>query len=660
MNEQHSAGYGGWDSPIDSRMVAGAGRSARGIFSELQVDGGRIFWRELLADQDGRYSLFTLDEDGRPQDLLPRNMAARTLVHEYGGGSYTVSGRVLYFANFSDQRLYRSILGGEPRPITLEPELPRSHRYADFRVSPDRSTLASVRERHMQDGQVINELVLLDASGASVPRIAASGRDFYSNPRWSPDGSLISWLSWNHPNMPWDETELWVAGVEGGELSEPTRVAGGNSVSIFQPCWSPGAELHYASDRTGWWNIYRLRDDGELPVHSMNAEFGSPQWVFGLSHMAILSNSRIAAIAICDGSDRLVIVDPETGSLDQIDLPFTTYNPAHLRSDGQDRLWFVASSPEMRQALYMYDTRQAKLERLAIGPGPDIEAGYLSRPEAISFQTGNGEQAHAIFYPPRNDAFRAPEDDKPPLIVSVHGGPTSAAKMQYHLETQFFTSRGFALVDVNYRGSTGYGRAYRIALQSQWGIADMEDCLAAARYLAETGRIDPDRQAIRGASAGGFTVLCALTKSDLFDAGASYYGVADLAALVEHTHKFEKHYLDRLIGPYPEDLETYRERSPIYHTDKLSCPLILLHGSEDKVVPPAQAYEMAAKLEEKGIPYSLIVLEGESHGFYAEKSVVTALEAELAFYRAVFRISQPSEKTGIEIHNLSGPPTPRV
>lgn len=651
MMGAQTAHFGSWESPIDSRMVAGAGRSSRGIFSELQSDQGRIYWRQLLADQDGRYSVFTI-ENSRALDLLPAGMSARSRVHEYGGGSYTVRDGVLFFANDSDQRLYRLARGTRLAPITPETDAPHSQRYADFRVSPDGSNIVSVRERHLPEGEVINELVILDPASSSVPRVVAEGRDFYSNPRWSPDGIRLSWLCWDHPHMPWDQCELWSARVENGALGQAELLAGGAGISIFQPCWGPDGRLYWVSDRSGWWNLVRLVDGQEQPLHAIEAELGSPHWTFGSSHLAFLDRTRIAAIAVSDGIDRLVILDAETGSLDQVDLPFTAYNPACLRSDGEGRLWFAASSPDTLQSLYSYDTRTNGLAHLASGPGPEIEEGYTSRPQAISFPTAGGEVAHAIYYPPQNEDYRAPEDTNPPLIVSVHGGPTSAAKMQYHLETLFFTSRGFAVVDVNYRGSSGYGRHYRDALKGKWGIADVEDCLAAARYLAESGRIHPDRQAIRGSSAGGFTTLRALQESNLFDAGASYYGVADLSGLAEHTHKFEKHYLDSLVGPYPQAIEIYRERSPVLHADKISSPLLLLQGSEDKVVPPDQAHQMAAALEARGVPYSLILIEGESHGFYAQDSVVRALDAELAFYRSVFGILPDSEGPAIEIHNL--------
>lgn len=652
MSAARMAPFGTWKSPIDSRMVAGAGRSSRGIFSELQADQGQIFWRQLLAEQDGRYSIFTI-QDGQAVDLLPPGLSARSRVHEYGGGSYTIHDGVLFISNDSDQRLYRLNQGSEPEPITPRPDAPRSQRYADFRAAPDGNKLVSVRERHLAGAEVVNELVMLDTSGGSEPWVIEGGRDFYSNPRWSPDGSRIMWLCWDHPNMPWDECELWIAPVEGDALGRAELLSGGSGISIFQPCWGPDGGLFYVTDRSGWWNLAGRADGQGEHLHDLQAELGSPHWSFGLSHLAFLDPNRIAAIAISHGIDRLVIIDSAAGLVEQVKLPFTAFNPACLRSDGAQRLWFVASSPDTRQALYSYDTRDKHLERLTSGPGPEIEDGYISRPESISFPTAGGEIAHAIYYPPQNKDFRAPADTNPPLIVSVHGGPTSAAKMQYHLETQFFTSRGFAFVDVNYRGSTGYGRPYRDALKGMWGVADMQDCLAAARYLAESGRIHPGQQAIRGSSAGGFTTLRALQEADVFDAGASYYGVADLAGLAEHTHKFEKHYLDSLVGPYPQAIDLYRERSPVLHADQLSSPLILLQGSEDKVVPPDQAYQMAAALEARGIPYSLILIEGESHGFYAEESVIRALDAELAFYKAVFDILPDDADPTIEIHNLN-------
>lgn len=646
MAGRTSAPFGVWQSPIESQMVARAGRSARGVLSELQVDRGRVYWRQLQADQAGRFSIFRLDDEGTPIDLLPQEASVSTRVHEYGGGSYTVDSDVLYYVNSSDQRIYKLPPGGIPRPITPEPGSRWAVRYADLHVSPDGQSLVCVRERHLADGQVINELATFDAARESSGRTLARGHDFYSNPRWSQDGQFLSWLTWDQPNMPWDGTELWVAQAGPEGLSAPNRIAGGYDISIFQPFWGPDGTLYYVSDRSGWWNLCRVEGGSELPIHARSAEYGSPQWVFGLSRYALLSDSRIAAIATSDGVDQLFLIDTGADLEDRLDLPFTAFNPSSLRSDGEDLLWFIASSPSVGQALYTYDTRREVLSKL-VGPmGPQVDPNYISIPQAITCPSGDGDMVHAIYYPPMNPGYENPGDELPPLIVSVHGGPTSAAKMQYHLETQYFTSRGFAVADVNYRGSTGYGRRYREALKSNWGLFDREDCRAVAHYLADAGMVDARRMAIRGSSAGGFTTLCALIGRSDFCGGTSYFGLSDLSALAEDDHKFEQRYLDGLIGPYPEQSEKYRERSPLHHSKEISAPLLLLHGSEDPVVPPGQAVEMAEALESNGVPVSLITLDGESHGFNKEESVVRALEAELSFYLRIMQINPSASEQG--------------
>lgn len=653
MSEGHSERLGAWESPITSQMVARSGSSSRGALSEVLNVGRRVYWRQLLADQGGRYSILTLGDGAELIELLPRDFNARTLVHEYGGGSYCVAGQTVYFTNYSDQRIYRQRPGAVPAAVTPAPPRPRAERYADYRVSPDRKLLFSVRERHTASEGVHNDLVLIGLGDWQGVEVVAAGHDFYSNPRWSPDGQRVSWLCWDHPDMPWDSTELWVADFDGSEFKNPRRIAGGRGVSIFQPSWSPDGDLYYVSDQTNWWNLYRHSEGGPIAVWPVQAEFGSPQWVFGLSHYGFLSDGRIACIAIEQGLDRLIIIDTRTGDASRLDLPFTAYYSAHLRTDGRSQVWFLASSPNQPQALYRYETGSGDLDQLTAPPAPAVPSEFISLPETIEFETSGGEQAHAIFYPPRGRPEAAKVDSElPPLIVSVHGGPTSAAKVQFHLETLYFTSRGFAFVDVNYRGSTGYGRRYREALNKNWGIADVEDCLAVAAHLARAGLVDPHRQAIRGGSAGGYTTLCALAFHDEFDAGTSYYGVAEPAALAEHTHKFEAHYLDRLIAPLPQGRMIYRQRSPYHHAASISCPTLLLQGDEDPVVPLAQAVEMALALEESGAPYALLVLEGESHGFRSEENIVRALETELAFYRAVFGIQDLPTDAGFEIRNL--------
>ena len=639
------APYGSWRSPISAELVAAGGVA----LEEVKVAGDAVRWLEGRPLEGGRRVVCGVAPGGgrEPEDLTPEGFNVRTRVHEYGGGSWAVHGDILFFANFDDQRLYRQDPGSPPRPITPEPPTPAAHRYADAAITPDGRVLVCVRERHEADG-VINELVTLPADGSEPPAVLAGGRDFYASPRLSPDGRRLAWLEWDHPNMPWDGTELKVAELSGGvPVGEPRREAGGPDESIFQPEWSPGGTLHFVSDRTGWWNLYRIQDGQVEALAPMQEEFGHPQWVFGLARYAFLPGGRIACIHGLGPLQRLGVLDPD-GHLADLDLPFTAFYPPQLRAVG-DRLACVAGSPTRDAAVVLIDPAGGQVEVLRQSGDQELDPGYLSVPRQIEFPTEGGQTAYALYYPPANRDFTGPDGERPPLLVTSHGGPTAEVVSLLADGYQFFTSRGIAVVDVDYGGSTGYGRAYRQRLAGRWGIVDVDDCVAAARFLADGGEVDPRRLAIRGGSAGGYTTLCALTFRDLFAAGASYYGVADAEALARDTHKFESRYLDRLIGPWPQAAELYRQRSPIHHTERLSCPVILLQGLEDEVVPPAQAERMAAALDAKGIPHAYLAFPGEQHGFRRSENIKRAVEAELYFYSRVFgfELADPVEPVPI-------------
>lgn len=612
-----------------------------------------VYWLEGNPTEGGRTTVVRLARDGSRTELTPAPLYVRTRVHEYGGGAYLAWHRTVFFSNFADQRLYRQDPGTPPRAITPEPQVPAGLRYADATITSDGRTLLCVRERHTsaEGPEATNELVALAADGSGEARIIAGGHDFYSSPRLSPDGRQLAWLSWDHPHMPWDGTELWVADLApDGSLNAQRQLAGGDQESIFQPEWSPDGVLHFVSDRTGWWNLYRLRDGTAEALAPMDAEFGSPQWVFGMSTYAFLADGRIACIVSQNGFDHLALLRPGEPLQDAI-LPYTTYG--RIRASG-NTLVFTAASPTESAAVIRLDTNTLELTVLgrSLDPSAVPADGYVSRPRAISFATANGATAYAIYYPPTNADFTGPSGELPPLIVKSHGGPTGMTQAQLDLGTQYWTSRGFAVVDVNYGGSSGYGRAYRERLRGQWGIVDTEDCINAARYLASRGDVDGRRLAIRGGSAGGYTTLCALVFHDDFAAGASYYGVADCEALATDTHKFESRYLDGLIGPYPEAREVYYARSPIHFADQLSCPVILFQGLEDRVVPPSQAEEMVAALRAKDLPVAYLAFAGEQHGFRKAETIKRTLEAELYFYSRVFRFPLAEDIEPIEIENL--------
>lgn len=617
-----TAPYGTWSSPIS------AADAVAGVigFAELGFDDGDLYWVEMRPSEGGRQVLVRCDERRNIEDLTPAPVNVRTRVHEYGGGAVTAGQGRVVFSEFADQRLY-TIADGDTQPVSPEPARPATVRFADGRMLSE-DLLVSVRETHVEKGEAVNEVVLITLDDGSET-VLATGRDFYAAPRPSGDGRL-AWLEWDHPNMPWDSTELMVGTFSGNRVTELRKVAGGPDESVFQPEWAPDGTLVFSSDRTGWWNLYRWDDDKVAPIHPMDADFGSPLWVFGRTAFGFLSGGRILAAYWTGGIQHLAIIGSD-GSFQEVPDPdHTSYE--RLITDGESRAWFVGSGPAVPTRLVEMDIDAVVSTVVRSNPTP-VDESYIPQARTISFPTGEGEAAHAIFYPPTNPDFVAPKGEQPPLIVEVHGGPTSQVFPRLAVIFLYWTSRGFAVVDVNYRGSTGYGREYRNRLREAWGIVDVEDCQAAARYLAETGEVDGERMVISGGSAGGYTTLASLAFGDSFNAGASYYGIADLELLAAHTHKFESRYLDGLVGTDPDVM---RERSPLYSADQIEVPVILFQGLEDQVVPPEQAEMISDALESNGIPHALITYEGEDHGFRDAKNIVHSLESELAFYGKVF------------------------
>lgn len=634
-----TAPYGSWESPITISMLTEAGVPVGGV----STDGGDLYWLEARALEGGRQVIVRRDGHGVVADVVPEGFNARSRAHEYGGGSYAVNDGVLVSCDFADQRVYR-ITDGEAIAITPMPKITSGDRYADFAFHSNR--LICVRERHHEDKEAVNTLVTFPLDGSDKPRVIAKGHDFYSSPRVSPDGTRLAWLSWDHPNMPWDGTELWCAALAAdGSVSEPELIAGGEQESIYQPEWSPSGVLHFVSDRTGWWNLFRLVDGHVEALHLMDAEFGEPQWVFGMRRYGFLLHDRIVAVYTENGLDRVGILEEDT--LKSVHTPFDHYGSS-LGTCG-DQLFATAGSGSAPMAVVRVDVDTEAVKVVKTSQQIDLDPSWISLPEPIEFATTDDAVAHAFYYPPRNPGFIGRDDERPPLIVMSHGGPTGSTAPDLRLEYQFWTSRGFAIVDVNYRGSAGYGRQYRNALRGEWGVVDLDDCINAALYLADGGHVDGDRMAIRGGSAGGYTTLCALAFSDIFSAGASYFGVGDLAALAIDTHKFESRYLDSMIGPYPEAADVYEARSPLYNLDGFSCPALLLQGLDDKVVLPPQAEEIVAALDAKGIPHAYLAFEGEGHGFRKAENIERAREAEFYFYSKVFGIEPADDLTPIEI-----------
>ena len=644
MPNKKIAPYGSWKSPITSDLIV-AGTVGLG---QVRLDGEDVYWIEQRPTEGGRNVVVRRTPDGKIMDRTPPPFNARTRIHEYGGGAYVVHDGTIYFSNFADQRLYCQVGNAEPQALTSGEAL----RYADAIVDSSRNRLICVCEDHRTEGQeALNTVVSIDLTNGEEA-VLVSGNDFYSNPRLSPDGSQLAWLTWKHPNMPWDGTELWVGHIQAdGSVAESAHVAGGDTESVFQPEWSPFGILYFISDRSGWWNLYRARNHRIEALYEKSADFGRAQWVFGMSTYAFVSASQIVCTYTENGTWHMASLDPGTLQFDPIELPYSEIGDVHA---GQGRVVCAAGSPTESLSIVQIDLGTQQTSVLRRSSELDLASDYLSTPQAIEFPTEQGRTAYGLFYPPRNQDYSAPADERPPLVVKSHGGPTAAAQTSLNLGIQYWTSRGFAVLDVNYGGSSGYGRAYRQRLNGQWGIVDVDDCVNGARFLVERGDADGNRLTITGGSAGGYTTLCALTFRDTFQAGASHYGISDLEALAHDTHKFESRYEESLVGPYPERQDLYRERSPIYFTDRLSCPLIIFQGLEDKIVPPNQAELMVSALRAKGLPVAYVPFEGEQHGFRKAENIKRALDGELYFYSRIFGFPLADAVESVAIENLPG------
>ncbi|CAN5513195.1 S9 family peptidase [soil metagenome] len=643
------APFGSWVSPVTADLIVG--ESIR--LGQVAIDGDTLYWTEGRPREQGRNVLVAHTADGTVADVSPAPFNVRTRAHEYGGGAFTVAHGEVVISHDADQQLYRLGTAGAPEALTRS----TGKRYADSVIDTQRQLLITVREDHGSGApEAVNALVAIDLQ-TGAERVIAGGHDFFSNPRLSPDGQQLAWLTWDHPNMPWDGTELWLAPVAGdGSLGPAQRVAGGKAESIFQPSWSPQGELHFVSDRSGWWNLYRQRGGATQVLLPMEAEFGEAQWVFGMSTYGFDKGSdqsgRVVCTCVRDGDSRLYAIEPETLAVSEIATPFRVIRDLQV---GDGFAAFVGGSARAPEAVIRLDLASGAHTVIRSASSAVPDAAYTSVAEAITFPTEGGLTAHAFHYPPANADFRGPEGEQPPLIVMSHGGPTGATTAAFEWKIQYWTSRGFAVVDVNYGGSEGYGRAYRQRLAGLWGVVDVDDCVNAARYLLARGAANAARVAIRGGSAGGYTTLCALTFRSFFGAGASHYGIGDLEALARDTHKFESRYLDGLIGPYPTQRALYLERSPVNHTDRLASPMILFQGNEDKAVPPNQAQAMYDAVRAKGLPVAYLLFEGEQHGFRRADTIKRVLEAELYFYGRIFGFTPADAIATVPIANLPEP-----
>jgi dipeptidyl aminopeptidase/acylaminoacyl peptidase len=643
VTRRQVAPCGAWESSFPIEWLT-AGRVSLG---EARWDGESITWLEGRPEEDGRSTLVRWTREGGARDISPPGMNVRDRVHEYGGRPYVTRGDLVIVSDFTTGRLHRVAADRTSEPIT--PEGP--FRYADLTLDAAHDRLLAVREDHsVAPAEAQNTIVAIALDGTGDVQLLAGGRDFYAAPRPSPDGSRLAFVAWDHPNMPWDGTELLVADVApDGSLGSPARVGGSASDWIAQPRWSPEGILHFLAEPTGWLNLYRLVDGVAEPIAPMAAEVGYPDWQFGFSHYDFTDDGRIVAVGRSGGRDRLYVVGPEPGMVDALDRPWTDLGS--LAVSGRQTC-FIGAAPDAFLSVILLDLDSGEHEILRRSTPVEVDRADISVAETIEFPTTGGRTAFGLYYRPVNQSYEGPPGEKPPLIVTSHGGPTAAAFNGLGISQQLFTSRGFAVVDVDYGGSNGYGRDFRKRLEGQWGIVDVDDCVSAAAYLVARGEVDPDRLIIRGGSASGYTTLAALAFRDQFKAGTTYFGIGNLEAFQVETHKFESRYSDRLVGPWPESRALFRERSPIFSADRISVPVLVLQGLDDKVVPPSEAERIVDALWERHIPHAYIAYEGEDHGFRKSKNIIGSFQAELSFYGQVFGFEPADRFEPIEVKFL--------
>jgi dipeptidyl aminopeptidase/acylaminoacyl peptidase len=625
-----TAPYGEWASPFPIPLLA-SGMVALG---EIRAADGARWWLEGRPEERGRQALIRHDADGTQIRLTPEGFNTRTRVHEYGGAAYVVAGDLVIVSDFTTGRLNRVIAPGELRPLTPE----RAWRFADLVVDLPRNRLLAIREDHEPETiarhkEAENSLVAIDLDSGAVT-VLVSGSDFIAAPRISPDRQKLAWTEWSHPNLPWDGTELRLADIlADGSIGVAATVAGSPTDWIAQPRWSPDGVLHFVAEPNGWMNIHRVVDGRTEVVADLEAEFAPPDWLFGWSSYGFLADGTIVAIGRSGGRDRVYRLGPEAGRTAVLDLPFTEIGS--IAVDG-DRVIMRGASPTSPSAIVELDPYSGATTVLRRASSTSFDPADIAVAEPVEFPTTGGRTAFGHFYAPHSKTNGGPAGERPPLIVTSHGGPTAAANSAFLIVTQLFTSRGFAVLDVDYGGSTGYGREYRKRLEGEWGVVDLDDCVNGARWLAESGRVDGERLAIRGGSASGYTTLCAVTFRDTFRAGTSYFGIGDLETFVSQTHKFESRYCDRLIGPYPERKDLYHDRSPLNFPERISCPVLILQGAEDRIVPPAQAEQIVDALWERHLPHAYLLFPGEDHGFRSADAIIRSFEAELSFYGQIF------------------------
>jgi dipeptidyl aminopeptidase/acylaminoacyl peptidase len=642
------APYGSWASPLSAEALAAGGIN----FGDLRSANGRLYWVENVPARGGEVALFSYGE-GVTAQVTPNGANVRTRVHEYGGAPFIAFGDTIYYSQLSDQRLYELKRGGAQAPAT-----PPNYRYADCIAVPgaakSAAALVCVREDHTDPAHVRNALVRLPlpivGAGTGPGEVLFDGSDFVSYPRLSPDGRRLAFITWNHPNMPWDGTELKVAELTASGLKKPVVVAGGAAESVLEPQWAGDGTLYFISDRSGFWNLYADRAGGARPIWPRAAEFASPLWSLGQSNYVLLGDGRAVVCFRERGIGRLAVVDLKSGTGRELDLPYVEFS--HLTRVDSQHVAAVVGQAKSLASIVSIDLASGKASTLRSAGDSPLQGDSISSAVPIDFPSAHGRTAHAFYYAPTNPRYRPEPGDLPPLLALVHGGPTSQASPALRSSVQFWTSRGIAVVDVDYGGSSGYGRAYRQALNGSWGVVDVEDVIAAVRFLVGTQRADTMRTAISGGSAGGYTVLVALSTSDVFHAGTDRFGVSDMTALARDTHKFESRYVDSLIGPLPEAQAVYDSRSPLNHLAGFRVPVLVLQGADDPVVPPNQSQRIVDALRARHVPVAYILYPGESHGFRKPETIINSQQAELAFYGRVFGFKPADQLPPLIIEGL--------
>ena len=618
-----------WESPITEDAVVSESLN----ISDIHLDQEDVYWIEKREFEEGRNVIVKKDKNGNVTNVIPDKFNAKTSVHEYGGGAFAVSNGIVVFSNYPDNRLYKvSETSTLPTPITEDnPNL----RYANIEFDNLRNRIITVHEDHTNPNDIINSLVSIDLDSPNSMISIKSGADFYSSPSLNPNCTKLAWIEWNHPNMPWDNTSLHIGNIStSGELLNINQISGFKNESVANPIWSPDGILYYISDCSGWWNIFCLKDNEEINLTPIDAEFTQPQWQLGINFYGFISKDTIICAHNTNGIWKLGLLSTSNKKINQILPQFTEIGRAGIKAS-KEKFVSILGSYDKGYKLYEYNIKDSQINQLSTKEDPDIDKAYYSMPQNIEYQTQGSQYSHGFYYEPTNPIHNS-SNILPPLIVLTHGGPTAATNGTLNLEIQYWTSRGFAILDVNYRGSTGYGSHYRKQLDGKWGVYDVEDCINGAIYLVNNGEVNPNQLIIKGRSAGGYTALAALTFSDTFTGGVSYYGISDLTALAEETHKFESRYLDSMIGKYPEHKQEYEDRSPIFHIDKITSPILLFQGLKDKIVPPNQSQNMAKLLTQKGIYNNLITFDKESHGFKEPENIKKCLVEELKFYQYIF------------------------